>query len=77
MNNKWTDKDVERWAKKYTSTKKMTLFSLEERIAVCHSTLWWCFTHRLEDINPDLYDVVIEKLSINKHRGGRKCRVAK
>lgn len=75
--NRWTDKEVKRWAKQYTATKKMTLFLLEDQIEVCHSTLWWCFTHRLEDIDFDLYEIVMSKLEFNKHRGGRKCQAVK
>lgn len=74
---KWTDKEIKRWAKKYTATNKATLYSVESDIDVCHSTLWWCFVNRLVDIDKELYDKVMKKLKLNKHKGGRKCLSAK
>lgn len=68
----WTDKEVKGWARKYM-VKRATLNSLEASIGVAHSTLWWCFTHRLEDIDLDLYDRVMIKLEANRHIGGRRA----
>jgi len=68
----WTDRDIKGWAKKYLM-KRTTLESLEDKIGVSHSTLWWCFVNRLEYIDVDLYDRVSTKLEDNKHlrnRGG-------
>ena len=58
---KWSDKEVVSWAKKY-NRPKASLMILEEEIGVSHATLWWCFTHRLEGIDSELFDVVNEKL---------------
>jgi len=75
---KWTDKEIKRWAKKYTATKKATLFSVESETGVCHSTLWWCFVNRLGDVDEILWIETLNKLKVNKHKGGRrKCQTAK
>lgn len=58
---KWDDKEVKSWAKKYTR-KGVTLYTIEYDIGVSHSTLWWCFTHRLEDIDASLFITVNKKL---------------
>lgn len=67
----WTDKEVKGWARKYLK-KRETLMTLEQSIDVPHSTLWWCFVHRLEGVDPELYDSVTVKLEANRHIGGRK-----
>ena len=61
----WTDKEIKIWAKKYLK-KRETLMTLEQSTEVSHSTLWWCFVHRLEGIDPDLYDSVNDKLELNR-----------
>ena len=77
MRCKYSEKDIKRWAKKYVATKKATLFSLEDEIGVSHSTIWWNFQHKLEDIDIDLFETVIGKFAVNKHKGGRKCQAVK
>ena len=72
----WTNTEIKSWARAYLK-KNVTLITLESAIDVCHSTLWWCFTHRLEDIDFDLYERVLNKLNVNKHKGGRRCRTEK
>lgn len=58
---KWSDKEVVSWAKKYKHPKA-SLMVLEEQIGIPHATLWWCFTHRLEGIDSDLFTAVNKKL---------------
>lgn len=64
---RWTDLEVKRWAKCYTSRPRITLMFLENYIGVAHSTLWWCFTHRLQAIDSELYIKAMERLQENKH----------
>lgn len=70
--NKWSDRDVATWAKAYTRRKKETLITLEDSLGISHSTLWWCFQNRLGDIDTRLYLIVMEKLDVNKRKGGRR-----
>ena len=67
----WADRDVTTWAKAYTK-KGETLESLELSLGVSHSTLWWCFQHRLGNINEKLYLKTLKKLDFNRRKGGRK-----
>lgn len=69
----YTTTEVKHWAREYLK-KKETLFSLEKKIGVPHSTLWWSFINRLEDIDPNLYIDVQLKLVANKHLGGRRSK---
>lgn len=66
---RWSDKEVVLWAKKYKHPKSRLLI-LEEQIGVSHSTLWWCFTHRLQRIDYDLFVIVGNKL---KRRVNHDC----
>ena len=70
--NRWQDLDVRRWAEYFTSHPRITLMFLENRIGVSHSTLWWCFRHRLEAICPRLYQAAIQQLQNNKNNK-RRC----
>lgn len=65
----WTDEEVEDWAKCYSETGD-ALMVMENNLQVSHSTLWWCFRHRLENINHELYNKVIIKLGRFK-KGGK------
>lgn len=69
----WTTREVKGWAREYLK-KRETLFTLEERLGAPHSTIWWNFIHRLEQIDPDLYTRVMIKLKANKHLGGRRSK---
>lgn len=68
---KWTDSQIVAWADSYVY-EDFTLFGLEEFLGIQHSTIWWCFMNRLEDINPDLYDLVVKRIAINNQIGGRR-----
>ena len=70
---KWSDKDVATWARAYTRKKSETLMTLEDTLRISHSTLWWCFQHRLGEINTRLYLITMEKLDTNKRKGGRRA----
>lgn len=65
----WTDKEVVSWAHEYIQNNE-TLFTVEERLGVSHSTLWWCFCHRLFGIDSALYHEVMNKVGINKRKRG-------
>ena len=67
---KWTDKEVREWAYEYVADKRNTLDKLERRLGVSHSTLWWCFQHRLH--NKTLAGRVMKQLYRNAHKGGRR-----
>lgn len=68
----WDDRDVIKWAKAYTKEKSETLESLELSLEVSHSTLWWCFQHRLGNIDEKLYLKAMKKLDFNRRKGGRR-----
>lgn len=58
---KWSDDEVLYWARQYLQPRT-TLFILENDIAISHSTLWWCFIHRLPGIDYKLFRNVDAKL---------------
>lgn len=62
---KHSDAEVETWAKHYTLSQD-SLETMEKKINISHSTLWWCFTHRLPNINPRLFALVNAKLFRNR-----------
>lgn len=62
MRIKWSDQDVLYWAVRYIIVPDCTLIDLEAKLGVCHSTMWWCFMHRLEALDPELYTRVYNKL---------------
>lgn len=70
-----TDREIALWARKYLQGKE-NLFSLEKKLSVPHSTLWWCFHHRLHKVDTNLYLRVLEKLDYNKHNKVRKEKEA-
>lgn len=59
-----TDEEIIKWAQMYLYGNK-GLIKLEEDTGVSHSTMWWCFTHRLENINHVMYASVFCKLQTN------------
>lgn len=61
---KHSNEEVRKWAVKYTLSLK-SLVTLEKEIGISHSTLWWCFTHRLQDIDKDLHQLAKAKLFKN------------
>ena len=63
---RWSDEDIIRWAEMFIA-RKMTLMEMEIMIGVSHSTLWWCFTHRLPRIDVDLYDQIGDCFEVNTH----------
>lgn len=65
----WTDSDIVNWAACYLSDSSNTLNALEAELGVSHSTIWWCFVHRLRYIDGGLYLKCAVQLS--KHRGSR------
>ena len=67
-----SDEDVKFWAEVYTELN-MTLQEIEEELHISHSTLWWCFIHRLPGIDYRLYEAVLDEISKNK-RHGRSAR---
>lgn len=62
---KWHDEEIWRWGVLYVENR-VTLNKLEEILSVSHSTLWWCFEHRLADIDKGLYNAVQKKLRANR-----------
>lgn len=63
---KWSDAEIREWAYAYVGDKSASLIDLEDRLGVSHSTIWWCFQHRLR--NKALTARVFHKL---KHKAGR------
>ena len=61
---RWSDENVIAWADLFTA-KRTTLMEMEIMIGVSHSTIWWCFTHRLPHIDMDRFDKVLECLTVN------------
>ena len=61
----WKDKEVSAWAKAYID-EECTLAELEKSIGIPHSTMWWCFQHRLAYIDDELYVKVLSQLKYNK-----------
>lgn len=62
---RWTNGQIQRWARYYVDNT-VTLVDMERDIDVPHSTLWWCFQHRLPKLDINLYDSVLERLDRNK-----------
>ena len=61
---RWSDETVISWADLFTS-RRITLMEMEVLLKVSHSTLWWCFTHRLPHIDMERFDKVLECLTVN------------
>lgn len=66
---RWSDEEVFSWAELYASNRTCTVSDLEESLGISHSTIWWGFTHRLEHIDPYLYERVSYKLQNIKKKG--------
>lgn len=67
----WKNEDVIKWAQEYAN-KGVTLRDMENRLNVSHSTIWWCFQHRLSSLDSNLYNQALENLSYNKKKNKRK-----
>ena len=65
---KWGDEDIWRWGALYVDHPRMTLPKIEEMLGVSHSTVWWCFEHRLYSIDRGLHKSVQIKLKGNRGR---------
>ena len=63
---KWTDEQIIRWANLY-SLGEDTFLSMENNISVSHSTIYWCFEHKLKNIDSDLYDRCRKQMNANKY----------
>lgn len=68
---KHSDEDVKFWAEVYTELG-ITLDEIEQELGISHSTTWWCFMHRLSDIDHDLYVNVMNMLATHKSLKKRK-----
>lgn len=64
-----SDIEVIEWAEIYVDTCK-PLDELEQQLKVSHSTLWWCFMHRLPKLNNTLYLDVLEMIELHKRIKG-------
>lgn len=64
--NRWADETIIAWADLFTS-RRITLMEMEALLGVSHSTLWWCFIHRLPRIDTERFDKVSECLTVNIH----------
>lgn len=62
---RWNDAEIMRWANHYI-VLGTPIMKLENKINVPHSTIWWCFTHRLQHIDPTMHAEVLERLNSNK-----------
>ena len=69
-----SDEDVKYWAEVYTQLD-VSLDEIEAAYAVSHSTAWWCFVHRLPDIDYELYLVTMDMIKAHKSRPKRKKEV--
>lgn len=63
--------EIMRWANYYIVVGT-PIMRLEKELEVPHSTLWWCFTHRLQGIDESMYDEVVQRIGINKKNKTRK-----
>ena len=69
-----SDHTIYVWAKYYVD-KNTTLREVGAEFGVSFHTVYWCFIHRLINIDPELYVKCIMQLSDNKElRGMRKDR---
>lgn len=66
---KHSDEDVKFWAEVYTELG-ITLEEIEQELGISHSTTWWCFMHRLADIDYNLYKDVM--LTMTQHKASKK-----
>ena len=69
----WTDEEIRVWAQTYIE-EKCTIIEVEKIHGVQHSTIWWCFTKRLANIDSDLYTKVADQLIYNKYHHRVKRR---
>lgn len=69
--NRWKDEEIMRWANHYI-VLGTPIMKLEISLGVPHSTLWWCFTHRLQRIDESVYHEVLERINYNKTKGKGK-----
>jgi len=69
-----SDEDVKFWAEVYTQLD-VSLDEIEAAYAVSHSTTWWCFVHRLPDIDYELYKETMAMIEAHRHRAIRKKEV--
>lgn len=65
--NRWKDEEIMRWANHYI-VLGTPIMKLEHKINVPHSTIWWCFTHRLQHIDNSMYNDVIDRINQNKKK---------
>lgn len=65
--NSWKDEEIMRWANHYI-VLGTPIMKLENKINVPHSTIWWCFTHRLQRIDNSMYNDVIDRINENKKK---------
>lgn len=63
---KWTDEEVLGWAYYFISNPKHSLIELEQDLGVSHSTTWWCFCHRLWNLDVALYGKVMGQLAAHR-----------
>lgn len=72
----WKDEDIIKGAQEYILSRD-TLFELEDRLKIPHSTLWWNFNNRLKRLDPRLYELVVVTFKLNKQRRGRNRKNGK
>ena len=71
IKRRWKDEEIMRWANHYT-VLGTPLMKMETQLGVPHSTLWWCFTHRLQHIDNSMYNEVLEQIIFNKNNKNRR-----
>lgn len=70
---RWKDEDILRWANHYIVIGT-PLMRMEVELGVSHSTLWWCFIHRLPDIDTTVYQEVMDRIRINLKNKNRRTK---
>lgn len=71
--NYWADEEIINWASYYVASPFNTVLTVEADLGVSHSTVWWCFVHRLIDIDKRLYSRVMSQM--DTHSGRRIRRI--
>ena len=76
MKHRWSDDNVVQWAQYYLDWNARgmgcSLKLMERLLGVSHSTIWWCFIHRLPGISSSLNDRV--QVQISTRKGARLQR---
>lgn len=65
----YSDAEVLEEAKLLTSVPESSTYTVASQLGRPQATIWWHVTHRLRDLDPELY-IKIQEIMKKNHRGG-------